>query len=201
MLLPAGLRAYALLPAYDSGCRNPRSLDGQFHLLPHYRTPDPLENVFRQTEAGHDQFVSEKYHDQIAAIFAQWSLSLRQNPHDLSGITKVLNGSFSGTSLLAAESQVVRSGGVLEIRRNTFANQNPLQRDPFLRDLQSALSGLSSISTAEFQVTSIRVDSASRLQTRLRYELVGDRKSTRLNSSHPSISYAVFCLKKKKNKK
>src|SRR5690348_18027176 len=26
---------------------------------------------------------------------------------------------------------------------------------------------------------------------------VGDRKSTRLNSSHPSISYAVFCLKKK----
>src|SRR5690348_17578747 len=28
----------------------------------------------------------------------------------------------------------------------------------------------------------------------------GDRKSTRLNSSHPSISYAVFCLKKKKIK-
>src|SRR5690348_17474357 len=26
-----------------------------------------------------------------------------------------------------------------------------------------------------------------------------DRKSTRLNSSHPSISYAVFCLKKKKH--
>src|SRR5690242_21039563 len=29
----------------------------------------------------------------------------------------------------------------------------------------------------------------------------GDRKSTRLNSSHMSISYAVFCLKKKKNTK
>src|SRR5690242_21117894 len=29
---------------------------------------------------------------------------------------------------------------------------------------------------------------------------VEDRKSTRLNSSHMSISYAVFCLKKKKNK-
>src|SRR5690348_18219920 len=29
--------------------------------------------------------------------------------------------------------------------------------------------------------------------------LVADRKSTRLNSSHPSISYAVFCLKKKNN--
>src|SRR2546430_8788800 len=28
----------------------------------------------------------------------------------------------------------------------------------------------------------------------------GDRKSTRLNSSHSQISYAVFCLKKKKRK-
>src|SRR2546421_7537133 len=28
----------------------------------------------------------------------------------------------------------------------------------------------------------------------------GDRKSTRLNSSHDQISYAVFCLKKKKKK-
>src|SRR5438309_8351158 len=35
------------------------------------------------------------------------------------------------------------------------------------------------------------------------YEYDGgvDRKSTRLNSSHSSISYAVFCLKKKKKKK
>src|SRR2546427_1794202 len=31
--------------------------------------------------------------------------------------------------------------------------------------------------------------------------VVGDRKSTRLNSSHSQISYAVFCLKKKKNKR
>src|SRR5690348_4368147 len=30
---------------------------------------------------------------------------------------------------------------------------------------------------------------------------ISDRKSTRLNSSHPSISYAVFCLKKKTKKR
>src|SRR5438876_11812704 len=34
----------------------------------------------------------------------------------------------------------------------------------------------------------------------LRREGRSDRKSTRLNSSHPSISYAVFCLKKKTNR-
>src|SRR5688572_32323900 len=37
---------------------------------------------------------------------------------------------------------------------------------------------------------------ADRLQRSAR-----DRKSTRLNSSHSQISYAVFCLKKKKDKK
>src|SRR5438067_3383646 len=36
---------------------------------------------------------------------------------------------------------------------------------------------------------------------RRRREFDRDRKSTRLNSSHVSISYAVFCLKKKKKKK
>src|SRR5258708_31216498 len=38
---------------------------------------------------------------------------------------------------------------------------------------------------------------AGQLQVRLSDE---DRKSTRLNSSHQIISYAVFCLKKKKKK-
>src|SRR5205807_10466677 len=39
----------------------------------------------------------------------------------------------------------------------------------------------------------------SRFQIRLKLQLqLRDRKSTRLNSSHLVISYAVFCLKKKK---
>src|SRR5690349_4272348 len=35
----------------------------------------------------------------------------------------------------------------------------------------------------------------------IEYSLSIDRKSTRLNSSHVEISYAVFCLKKKTNEK
>src|SRR2546430_7814138 len=42
-------------------------------------------------------------------------------------------------------------------------------------------------STGEFEEASTRYQTA-----------LGDRKSTRLNSSHSQISYAVFCLKKKK---
>src|SRR5947199_8046241 len=39
------------------------------------------------------------------------------------------------------------------------------------------------------------------LACRASLEYFRDRKSTRLNSSHLGISYAVFCLKKKKKKK
>src|SRR3712207_7711414 len=55
-------------------------------------------------------------------------------------------------------------------------------------------------------------EAAKRAAGAINYESVGtveflvdkhrkDRKSTRLNSSHANISYAVFCLKKKKTKK
>src|SRR3712207_8383027 len=54
----------------------------------------------------------------------------------------------------------------------------------------------------------LRHDLAARLPDReylvvrtVRDEDGRDRKSTRLNSSHANISYAVFCLKKKKNNK
>src|SRR2546430_11304341 len=42
---------------------------------------------------------------------------------------------------------------------------------------------------------------AARADRRSGRERAEDRKSTRLNSSHSQISYAVFCLKKKKTKK
>src|SRR3989442_9267461 len=49
-----------------------------------------------------------------------------------------------------------------------------------------------------FSVTSRRLTRGA-IQSRSR-RLTEDRKSTRLNSSHVRISYAVFCLKKKKKK-
>src|SRR5690242_21108290 len=44
------------------------------------------------------------------------------------------------------------------------------------------------------------MDPKKRALLRVKLPPKGDRKSTRLNSSHMSISYAVFCLKKKKSK-
>src|SRR2546430_3514316 len=47
----------------------------------------------------------------------------------------------------------------------------------------------------EVQGGSVRVDEGRRWAAHAVFQ---DRKSTRLNSSHSQISYAVFCLKKKK---
>src|SRR5207244_12790285 len=55
---------------------------------------------------------------------------------------------------------------------------------------------------AERAAAELRARQVVRLRGRLgrvvHVQGVGDRKSTRLNSSHQIISYAVFCLKKKK---
>src|SRR5437762_9804305 len=63
--------------------------------------------------------------------------------------------------------------------------------------------GLEETLTAEERVTPKEEAKADELAADL--EKLGptfvDRKSTRLNSSHRCISYAVFCLKKKKKKK
>src|SRR5437773_12532561 len=56
--------------------------------------------------------------------------------------------------------------------------------------------------TTLFRSISVRPDRGARRQPQGRARPCGcrDRKSTRLNSSHITISYAVFCLKKKKKK-
>src|SRR5438309_6104339 len=56
-------------------------------------------------------------------------------------------------------------------------------QQPAVRKLYSDLPRLPKTETAVNEILSLPID----------------RKSTRLNSSHSSISYAVFCLKKKKN--
>src|SRR2546427_9172022 len=48
-------------------------------------------------------------------------------------------------------------------------------------------------------VASPALDGRLQLAAVIAHHLMGDRKSTRLNSSHSQISYAVFCLKKKKD--
>ena len=110
----------ALVPAKLHGLVSPFSncLDssyeltpaGDFHLHPRYRTPRPLDALLLKTKAGLDDFITEKYADDIAAILGKWSASLQRSPQDVQAIETVLALTFSGTSLHPLESQVVRPG-------------------------------------------------------------------------------------------
>src|SRR5256885_10803260 len=54
--------------------------------------------------------------------------------------------------------------------------------------------------TITLRIAYLITENAGTLFQRQRFTVEIDRKSTRLNSSHLVISYAVFCLKKKKKK-
>ena len=170
------------MPGFDSvASRSALVTDAGFHLQPHYRTERPLDETLLKVQTGIDDFITEKYADQIAAVLAEWSASLLQSPRETLAIAKVLTADFSGASLKPAESRVVRSSPTLHVSQNQFASQTTLIRDEFIRGWQSALGGFSRIVTAEFQLRSIdAADSETsssrlprRLQTRIRYEIVG----------------------------
>jgi tetratricopeptide (TPR) repeat protein/peroxiredoxin len=178
-LIPAGLRGFGWPTLYGFDSTDAASSNGEFHLHPHYRMPRPLDALLLKTQAGLDDFVTEKYADQIAAILAQWSSGLLHSPQDVSAVEKVLLSNFSGSSMRPVDSSAVRPSPAIEVRHNTFKRATTLGRDPFLQELRSALNGFSKILTAEFQVTSIEAGSmpsaalsSGQVQTRIRYELV-----------------------------
>src|SRR5699024_11678451 len=83
------------------------------------------------------------------------------------------------------------------------------QKDYLIREVQRNLQTIQNhYQGFTFAVQSDHILALLLAQLPMRYDIsvqtyydmiLEDRKSTRLNSSHVSISYAVFCLKKKKN--
>ena len=177
-IVPASLRGFAFPAALDFEPPTAISSSGDYYLHPHYRVQRPLDATLLKVQTGLDDFITEKYHDHIAAILAEWSSDLLQSPQDVRAIETVITPDFSGTSLQPVDSRLVRSGSTLEVHENKFNAQANLGRDVFLQEWRTAMSVFSKIVTAEFQVTSISARSSSpqfpaRLQTRVRYELVG----------------------------
>jgi tetratricopeptide (TPR) repeat protein/peroxiredoxin len=175
-LVPESLRGLAFPSAYAFDSRNSLSSDAVFHLHPRYRAQLPLEATLLKTQSGLDNFITEKYADQIAAILAEWSAGLLRSPSDLHAIERVLASDFLGFAPQSAESRLVRSDPALEVRQNSFTRQAALRPEAFLQQTRSTLSTFSNLVTAEFQIVGINaepIQNPSRLRTRVRYELVG----------------------------
>ncbi len=130
------MRGLAFPFAYASDSPNLPSSGSDFHLHPHYRAQLPLEATLLKTQAGLDDFVTEKYHDQIAAILSEWSAGFMGSPQDVRAVEKILAPDFSGASFRPVESRLVRPGPAVEIRQNKFAASLLCARDAFLRDLR-----------------------------------------------------------------
>src|SRR3989475_2767078 len=111
----------------------------------------------------------------------------------------------SDLRVLVALGQTVRTGQpvavftspqLYEARRALLEaeSQSRLARQALTRDQALHEDGI--IAASRWQATQARAAEAAAMAQARRAEL--DRKSTRLNSSHSQISYAVFCLKKKR---
>src|SRR5207249_10315642 len=74
---------------------------------------------------------------------------------------------------------------------------SPTRRSSDLWSLSMPLDGFTLAEHAELAREAERLGYTDAFGLARQLGVLGDRKSTRLNSSHVSISYAVFCLKKK----
>src|SRR3712207_1836800 len=99
-------------------------------------------------------------------------------------------GTSSGSPETKSPKRESRSSGSRPERTLPSASSAPGR--PSGDDQSAALGGLE----RQLDAVAVRVQQVGRLRHNVVGGRVGDRKSTRLNSSHANISYAVFCLKK-----
>ena len=170
--LPGLLRAPAL-PLHAETAE----LHDVFHLQPHYRSPTTLDAILLKARAGLDEFITEKFADEIAGILARWSTGLRHIPPEWKTIAAAIAPGLLGGSLHPAASTRTYSGAGLEAHHLTFEPDEALHPDAFTRELGTYFGGFREVLTADFQVTRIDVKSAAGaarpdLRTRVRYEIV-----------------------------
>src|SRR2546430_2915081 len=106
------------------------------------------------------------------------------------------------SSLSSARDSGLRSrGDFMESRRDTvcrfFLSLSGIAGKNEISDFEELCGKDSALRKSRRPLSHQLLGALSRLR-HAEYGNVGDRKSTRLNSSHSQISYAVFCLKKKK---
>ncbi len=177
------LAPLALLPAPLSGLFfdspfSPAVSDLRLH--PHYPAKSPLDDILRQFVPGGDEFPTEKYAWDISAQLEDWGKGLTHGRPALDTLSKFLDPSMQGVSLVPAGEVPARRSGVVEVVRRKFDTQPIPGRERFLQSMKAYLAPLASIETAEFQILAIEevAGSPSAIDARIRYDLVGVHKDT-----------------------
>ena len=139
-LIPTGLWRSTFSDFSSLAAPAEATADDGFHLQPHYRSARPLDATLLKVTAGLDEFITEKYAEQIAAILATWTAGMLQSPRETRAISKVLAPDFFGASLQPVQSRAVRSNASLHVSNNSFSTELSLGRDAFLREWQQSIS-------------------------------------------------------------
>ena len=172
-LLPASLPFRPFLRFGPDKSTSPLELQ----LHPEYRVQRDIDAILRKVPAGFDEFITEKYQDEIEVIFREWSVQLLQSPQANEALAEVMSSNFLGTSLRPAQERMARETPFLKAWKVEYPAEAHLPSQPFLTELRSALSTFSNLLNAEFQIISIHAqgDPAGpvSLTTIMRFELAG----------------------------
>ena len=176
--LPSGIGFRSL---YRFPLQEKAALPDELQLHPQYLMKRGIEAVLRKVPAGFDDFITEKYQDQVAAVFLEWSSKLMQSPQDVTALAQKMSPNFRGNSLSAGQLRTVNETSPLKVWNAQYPQEMTLRREAFLDELRAYLSGFSKIFTSEFQVTRIQAEpdlalapkKSTLLGTTVRFELVG----------------------------
>src|SRR5579863_4748844 len=101
--LPAGLSS----PLYSFLPQGKGALPNELQVHPQYLLKRGFEGVLRKVPAGFDDFITEKYQDQVVAVLAEWSSKLQQYPQDVTALAQKISENFRGNSLKAGQLRVI----------------------------------------------------------------------------------------------
>jgi hypothetical protein len=173
--MPAPLwRAIPELPATSHTTTNPSPGFSDSRLNPRYPATSPLDAIFEKVEAGRDEFVTEKYAEEIEEALQEWGRSLQQSPLDVTVLTQLTIPELRAASFRALESIPLRPSGTLQVYRIQFPTDLSLGRDVFLHEVSQSFAFLAQFLATEFEVTSINVSTASppTVHSLVRYDLL-----------------------------
>ena len=130
--LPSGL----LYPSLQSVFSQEKSnLPYELQLHPRYRLKRGIESVLRKVPAAFDEFVTEKYQDQVSAILSEWSAELLESPQDTTALRRAVAPSFTANSLRSRQPQVVTDAAPLTVWKIHYPQEANTGKEGYLAEM------------------------------------------------------------------
>jgi Tfp pilus assembly protein PilF/peroxiredoxin len=146
-------------------------------FTPHYPAKSPLDDVLRLGPPGTDEYVSEGYAFEVAALLQDWSRHLKEYPPATAALSKFVDSSIQATAFRPIRESPLRSGDLIEVLRTEFPAVLLPGRERFLEEIKNYLAPLKRIETADFEIYGCKqvADSPLIVEARVRYDFVGRR--------------------------